>query len=83
MNINGIGLGLMIGQQIVQQFGGIITVDSEPDIGSTFIFQFKLENREEMFIETFSGQKNEFMLNSNQLQFKWKPSNKSVNNSLI
>ena len=73
----------MISQQIVQQFGGIITVESEPDIGSTFVFQFKLENREEMFIETFSGIKNKFMLNSNQLQFKWEPSSKTVNNSLI
>ena len=42
MNTNGIGLGLVISDQIVEQFEGQITFDSEPEQGSTFRFTFKL-----------------------------------------
>ena len=42
MNTNGIGLGLVISDQIVTQFEGRITCKSKPDEGSTFIFTFKL-----------------------------------------
>ena len=42
MNINGIGLGLVISENIVNMFDGIIDFESIPDIGSTFIFTFKL-----------------------------------------
>ena len=44
MNINGIGLGLMIAQQIVEKFDGTISVDSEHGKGSCFQFTFKLED---------------------------------------
>jgi signal transduction histidine kinase len=37
-NIKGIGLGLCISRMIVESFGGQITVDSEPEQGSTFTF---------------------------------------------
>ena len=43
MNTNGIGLGLVISDQIVHQFGGVITFQSEEGVGSTFTFTFKLK----------------------------------------
>ena len=46
MNTNGIGLGLVIADQIVTQFKGKITCKSKPDVGSTFSFTFKLSKIE-------------------------------------
>ena len=43
MNSNGIGLGLVISQQITHQFDGNITVQSELGEGSAFTFYFKLQ----------------------------------------
>ena len=43
INVNGIGLGLVISKQIVEQFDGEISFISEKDIGSEFTFTFKLE----------------------------------------
>ena len=43
MNTNGIGLGLVISEQIVQQFGGSINFSSQYNVGSEFWFTFKLE----------------------------------------
>ena len=42
MNINGIGLGLMIAKQIVEKFDGAISFTSEKGKGSCFLFKFKL-----------------------------------------
>ena len=42
MNTNGIGLGLVISENIVNMFDGIIYFDSIPEIGSTFVFTIKL-----------------------------------------
>ena len=42
MNKNGIGLGLVISQQIVKQYDGEIGFISAPDKGSVFTFTFKL-----------------------------------------
>ena len=44
MNTNGIGLGLVISENIVNIFEGAIDFDSIPDEGSTFTFTFKLSN---------------------------------------
>jgi len=44
LNTKGIGLGLVIADNIVSQYGGKITFHSEPGQGSTFTFQFKLES---------------------------------------
>ena len=46
-NVNGIGLGLMITQQLVQQFNGKIGVDSKPGMGSVFYFELNLQSPEE------------------------------------
>ena len=43
-NTNGIGLGLVICENIVNMFDGHITFDSIPEEGSTFTFSFKLSN---------------------------------------
>ena len=42
LNRNGIGLGLVIADNIVNQFDGKITFDSVPKEGSTFEFTFLL-----------------------------------------
>ena len=47
MNTNGIGLGLVISDQIVHQFDGSITFESEPNVGSTFTFTFMLNRIDE------------------------------------
>ena len=43
MNVNGIGLGLMISKLIVEKFDGKILFESEKNKGSTFTFTFKLK----------------------------------------
>ena len=44
MNKNGIGLGLVIIDNIVNKFGGKIGFYSKSEEGSEFFFTFKLEN---------------------------------------
>tara|TARA_B110000285_G_C14529912_1_gene340309 strand:- start:90 stop:245 length:156 start_codon:yes stop_codon:yes gene_type:complete len=51
MNVNGIGLGLMISKLIVEKFDGKIHFKSEKNEGSTFIFTFKLQKIAESAIE--------------------------------
>jgi len=46
MNTNGIGLGLVISDQIVSQFEGSISFKSEFGVGSTFTYTFKLHTQE-------------------------------------
>ena len=46
MNTKGIGLGLVISDKIVSQFDGKILLKSEPKVGSTFTFTFKLEEEQ-------------------------------------
>jgi len=46
MNVSGIGLGLVICENIVKMFDGSIDFDSVPEEGSTFIFKFKLTDNE-------------------------------------
>ena len=43
INMEGIGLGLVICQMIVKKFNGSINFVSEQDKGSTFYFNFELE----------------------------------------
>ena len=44
MNTNGVGLGLFICKQIVEQFNGRICVKSQQNIGSSFFFSFDVED---------------------------------------
>ena len=43
-NTKGIGIGLVISEQIIRQFDGEITFESEPEVGSKFTFSIKLNN---------------------------------------
>ena len=43
LNINGIGLGLVISKSICEKFDGVITFESELGKGSCFTFTFKLQ----------------------------------------
>jgi len=69
-NRNGIGLGLVISEQIVTKFGGKISFKSipspEPNHGTTFTFTFKLQSEAEFLKqqqqEESSGSK--YVLNS-------------------
>ena len=47
MNTKGIGLGLVIADQIVDKFDGKITFESIPGKGSNFTFTMKLFNANE------------------------------------
>ena len=51
MNTNGIGLGLVISDQIVHQFDGQIVFESEPDVGSKFTFTFKLPQQQTQLVQ--------------------------------
>ena len=46
MNTNGIGLGLVISDQIVSQFEGSMSFESTFGVGSTFSYTFKLHTQE-------------------------------------
>ncbi len=46
MNKNGMGLGLTISKQIVEQMGGCIKVESEYEKGTMFSFTIQLERLE-------------------------------------
>ena len=52
-NTNGIGIGLMITEQLVTQYKGKIWVESKPDVGSSFFFKLKIiqDDREEQIIQ--------------------------------
>lgn len=75
MNSNGVGLGLVISKQIVEQFEGDIKLESEVGVGSAFTFTFKIYPLEDE-IEPDEEQivlRSQFRCNSKKLVFKWKP----------
>ena len=84
MNQNGIGLGLVISELIVGQFGGAVTFDSEAGKGSTFTFTFKLKPLKEIEdggarYDSLGSQKSEedeqaaAYLDKANLVYEWKP----------
>ena len=76
MNTNGIGLGLMISKLIVNKFKGNINFLSEPGVGSTFMFTFRLEkmNQDEISrSHTISNTEAHQLLNQNTLTYNWRP----------
>jgi hypothetical protein len=75
MNINGIGLGLVISENIVKQFNGEISFESEPRVGSTFTFTFLLDEDDTALLDNLSLNNNreKYMLNANELMFEWRP----------
>jgi signal transduction histidine kinase len=46
-NTNGIGLGLMISNKLVNEFGGKFTIDSDIGKGAEFIFTINLSQNPE------------------------------------
>ena len=66
MNTQGIGLGLVIADLIVAQFKGKIRFKSKENIGSTFTFNFVLE---EIYDEdaSCSNSQDELMLDKKSL----------------
>ena len=73
LNANGIGLGLVISQNLVQQFGGRIWVESEVGVGSRFIFTMKLDQpqRDRQILEIAGPVTHE--CDKDELVFEWRP----------
>ena len=73
MNTKGIGLGLVISEQIVTQFSGSMSFESELDVGSMFTYRFKLDDEDIPQLEQENGEKEKFHINCNKFEFKWQP----------
>lgn len=73
MNTQGIGLGLLIAKQIVQQFDGKIGFQSELGVGSDFEFTFKLSKEDDIFQDRQEENKIQANINSIDLKFNWVP----------
>mmetsp|Transcript_17659 Transcript_17659/g.27332 ORF Transcript_17659/g.27332 Transcript_17659/m.27332 type:complete len:82 (-) Transcript_17659:683-928(-) len=80
MNKNGIGLGLMISQRILNKFKGAITFSSIPfpeeGHGTTFEFSMPLASEEEFTKMEEQERKGptQYGINQSSLVFEWKPS---------
>ena len=73
MNKSGIGLGLVISQQIVNMFDGKIGFESEHNVGSCFTFSFMLEEDKSEEIKSDQVERVQFDIDSSNLHFYWKP----------
>ena len=75
MNKQGVGLGLVISKNIVNQFNGEIRFDSEINVGSNFTYTFMLspednvESSQEQ--EVIELQDHRPIMNSETLKFSW------------
>jgi hypothetical protein len=72
LNTNGIGLGLVISKQLVEQFGGKIWLESEVDVGTTFTFNVKLPKQSSMSVRQ-TEEDQEVEINQDELVFRWQP----------
>ena len=69
-NTSGIGLGLVISEQIVKQFDGEMSFESEEGVGSTFKFRIKLQPE----IKEPEKEDNEVhKVDDDKMVFKWRP----------
>ena len=72
-NRNGIGLGLVLSKQIIEELGGQVIVESELGKGSVFTFTVELEtellNSESLYL---SQEIEHRKCNCEQLYFDWK-----------
>ena len=77
MNTNGIGLGLVIADQIVKKFDGDISFESVPGQGSNFTYSMKLfENNEtqiDVYAPQFNSHNKKITANCKDLFYKWVP----------
>ena len=71
MNTQGIGLGLVIADQIVAQFNGTIKFKSKIDVGSTFTFNFKLEEGNLSQESIPQVQEFDVLCNDRAISFNW------------
>ena len=75
-NTSGIGLGLMISDKLVNEFGGKFDLNSEEGVGSTFSFTIKLESAKDMEKKSKSTS-GEWHADSHNLMFNWIPLKKN------
>ena len=75
-NTSGIGLGLMISDKLVTEFGGKFDLSSEEGVGSTFSFTIKLESLKDMEKKksSFDGEQH---ADDHNLVFNWVPVKKN------
>jgi len=71
-NTSGIGLGLMISDKLVTEFGGKFDLNSEEGVGSTFSFTIKLESLKNMEKKSKSSDGG-WHADSQNLMFNWIP----------
>ena len=71
-NTSGIGLGLMISDKLVTEFGGKFDLNSEEGVGSTFSFTIKLESLKDMEKKSKSTDGGLYA-DSQNLMFNWIP----------
>lgn len=79
LNKNGIGLGLVIADQIVAQFEGSISFKSTPGVGSIFTYTMKLYRENPVDSPCLILKNNDravevdYQIDSKQLVFNWQP----------
>ena len=75
MNTKGVGLGLVIMDQITSEFGGTITFKSKPTQGSTFSFTFNLCDEFELNNNNIKNGENDdeqfFLVNHHSFYNEW------------
>lgn len=75
LNTRGIGLGLVISDQIVTKFNGRIIFESVPKQGSKFTFSFQLEKSTNGQKQNEDG-KSKFQLDAHEFYNEWVPDKK-------